>query len=419
MSTQPWIEGGCATVHPPTRGSVAVPLLAWGLCLLFVVMWLLTLALYLSGSGEPDQVFDIVAVGYAVVGALVAVREPRNAVGWLMLAIATSFAFQGLVDVYVADVDGSFATAAAWISNSIWYLWLYLSTVMLPLLFPDGRLISTRWRVAFWIGIAALVCTLASVVLAPGPLDVESPTGIPNPTGIEGAEAIVSAVGVAGDVLVTIGFVLGAAALVVRLRRSQGRRRQQVAWFAYVAALAGVCLLLAMVEVFADEVGDPATPGWTEVVGSIGWVSALLLITIGIPSAVGIAILRHRLYDIDLVVRRTLVYGSVTLALAGVYAVTVLAMRVLLDPLAGTSDLAVAVSTLAVAALFGPVRARIQQVVDRRFYRRKYDAARTVESFAGRLRHEVDLAAVSSDLEVVVRESVQPTHVSLWLRGSP
>ena len=118
-------------------------MLAWGLCLLFVVMWLLTLALYLSGSGGLDQVFVVLASGYAVVGALVAVREPRNAVGWLMLVIAISFAFQGLVDVYVADVDRPFATAAAWVSNSIWYLWLYLSTVMLPLLFPDGRLIST------------------------------------------------------------------------------------------------------------------------------------------------------------------------------------------------------------------------------------------------------------------------------------
>ena len=407
---------------PARRGTgrrTLVPVLAWGLCLLFVVMWLLTVALYLSGSGNLDQALVVLASGYAVVGALVAIREPRNAVGWLMLVIAISFALQGLVDVYVAEVDRPFATAAAWFSNSIWYLWLYLSTVMLPLLFPDGRLISKRWRVAFWIGIAALVCTLVSVVFAPGPLDVESPSSIPNPTGIEGAEEILSALDVAGNVLVTIGFVLGAASLVVRLRRSQGRRRQQVAWFAYVGALTGSSLLLAMVEVFADQAGDSAARGWTEVVGAIGWISALFLVTIGIPFAVGVAILRHRLYDIDVVVKRTLVYGSLTVTLAGVYLLSVLGLRVLLTPLAGTSDLAVAASTLAVAALFRPVRGRIQQLVDRRFYRHKYDATLTVESFAGRLRHEVDLDSVSTDLAAVVRETVQPTHVSLWLRGSP
>jgi hypothetical protein len=405
-------------VRPPTRGSATVALLAWGSCALFVVMCLVTLGFYLAGNGDLDQAFVFLASGYAVVGAMVAVREPRNAVGWLMLVIAVSFAFQSLVDVYVAHVDRPFVTAAAWVSNSIWYLWLYLSTVMLPLLFPDGRLISPRWRVAFWIGIAALACTLASVVLTPGPLDVESPSGIPNPTGVEGAESVVTALGVAGNALVTVGFVLGATSLVLRLRRSHGRPRQQVAWFAYVGALTMASLLLAMVEVFAQEIGAPGSSAWTQVVGSIGWLSALMLIVIGIPVAVGIAILRHRLYDIDLVVKRTLVYGSLTVTLAAVYLVSVLSLRLVLAPVAGTSDLAVAASTLAVAALFRPVRSRIQQVVDRRFDRSRYDAALTVGSFAGRLRHEVDLDSVSTDLVGVVRDAVQPTHLSLWLRGT-
>ena len=395
-----------------------VPVVAWGLCGLFAVMWLATLGLYLGGSGDLDQVLSALASGWALVGALVAVREPRNAVGWLMLVIALAFGFQGLVDAYAADPDRPGVTAAAWVSGCIWYFWLYLSAVMLPLLFPDGRLLSKRWRVAFGVAVAALVCTFASSAFMPGPLDVDAPVAIVNPWGIEDAEAALSALSVAGDVLVTIGFALGTASLVVRLRRSSGRKRQQVAWFAYVGALALGSLLLAMVDVFADRAGDPGSPGWAEVAGTIGWLSALLLITVGLPVAVGVAILRHRLYDIDLVVKRTLVYGSLTLVLAGVYTGLVVSLPLLLGPLASTSDLAVAASTLAVAALFRPVRGRIQQVVDRRFYRRKYDATRTVESFAGRLRHEVDLAAVSSDLERVVRDTVQPTHVSLWLRGT-
>jgi len=395
-----------------------VPVVAWGLCLLFVAMSPATFPLYLSGSGDLDQVFSALASGWALVGALVAVREPRNAVGWLMLAIALSFAFQGLVDAYLADPERVWVTAATWVSNCIWYLWLYLSTVMLPLLFPDGRLLSQRWRVAFWIAVAALACTFLSSAFMPGPLDADSPHPIPNPVGIDGADAVLTALSVAGDVLVTIGFALGTVSLVVRLRRSSGRPRQQVAWFGYVGALALGGLLLAMIDVFTDRAGDPGSPAWAELVGAIGWTSALLLITVGIPLAVGTAILRHRLYDIDLVVKRTLVYGSLTLVLAGVYSALVVSLPVLLGPLAGAPDLAVAASTLAVAALFRPVRDRVQRAVDRRFFRRKYDAARTVESFAGRLRHEVDLSAVSSDLTVVVRDTVQPTHVALWLRAT-
>ena len=397
----------------------AVALLAWGLCLLFVVMCLLILALYLSGSGRLDELLTFLALGYALTGALIAVREPGNAVGWLLLVIALSFGFQGLVDAYITDPDRPFVVAAAWASSCVWYVWLYVAAAVLPLLFPDGRLISPRWRFALWIGVAALGCALVSEAFRPGTLDTESPEPIANPLGVPEAESVLSLLGLASDVLVTVGFLFGVAALVVRLRRARGRERQQVAWFCYMGALALISLLLAMVDVFVEQVGAPGAPEWVRVVGAIGWFGTLLFIILGIPVAVGTAILRHRLYDIDLVVKRTLVYGSLTVALAAVYLVSVLSLRVLLAPVAGTSDLAVAASTLAVAALFRPVRGRIQQVVDRRFYRRKYDAARTVDSFAGRLRHEVDLDSVSTDLAAVVRGAVQPTHVSLWLRGAP
>jgi len=406
-------------VRQPTHSPRAVVVLAWGLCGLFVVMWLGIVALYVTGSGGVAQLLTLLAIGYPVAGALIAVREPTNAVGWLLLLIGAAFGFQGLVEAYVADLDHPFVVAAAWASNWIWYVWLYVAAAVLPLLFPDGRLVSRRWRVALWIGSAALVSTLLVEMFGPGALDVESPAEIPNPLAIERAGPALATLEVVGNVLVSIGFILGAVSLGVRLRRARGRERLQVTWFVYVGALALCCLLLAMVEVFAAEVGAPGSPGLTQVVGAVGWTSALLLIVIGIPLAVGTAILRHRLYDIDLVVKRTLVYGCLTLALGGVYLISVLSLRLLLDPLAGTSDLAVAASTLAVAGLFRPVRHRIQQVVDRRFYRHKYDATLAVASFTGRLRHEVDLEAVRTDLETVIRDTVQPAHVTLWLRRAP
>ncbi len=401
----------------PTSAPRALTVLAWGLCGLFVLMWLATTVLYVTGSEALDQLFAVFALGFPVAGALVAVREPRNAVGWLLLMIGTAFGFQGLVDAYVADPDRPLVAAAAWASSWIWYVWLYVAAAILPLLFPDGRWVSRRWRFALWIGYGALACTLVVEMFRPGPLDVESPEPVHNPLGLDSLSGLISVLDVAGNALVSVGFVLGAVSVAVRLRRSRGRQRQQVTLFVYVAALALCSLLLAMVEVFAEQFGDPGTPGWTGPVGTIGWTCALLLIVVGYPVAVGTAILRHRLYDIDLVVKRTLVYGCLTLSLAGVYLVSVLSLRLLLDPVAGTSDLAVAVSTLAVAGLFRPARRRIQHAVDRRFFRSRYDPVLAVEDFSGRLRHEVDLDSVATQLRAVVDHTVRPTHVTLWVRS--
>ena len=370
-----------------------------------------------SGDGDVDQAFIVIVTGYAVVGALVATREPRNAVGWLMLSIALALALTSFSDCYVQDPGRPFVVPLAWVANWIWFVWLYGAAIMLPLLFPDGRVLSARWRVVPWVGLAALMLSIVAAAFGSNSLDVESPRPMPNPLAATGSVgAAVSGAGILGGVLAAVCFGLGACSIVLRLRRSRGRRRQQVKWFAYVGGLAVVGLGLALVDSLVDELVGGARPSWMTALGAIGWMTGLLLVVVGVPAAVGIAMLRHQLYDIDVVIKRTLVYGSLTMLLGATYLALVLAFRVLLDPVTGQSDLAVAASTLAVAALFRPARARIQGAVDRRFFRSRYDAARTAEAFAERLRQEVDLEAISGELRDVVRNTIQPTHVSLWLR---
>ncbi len=393
--------------------------LAWGLCAVFVVEAVTTLSLVLSGSGTVDQGFVVVAVCFPVVGALIASREPENAVGWLLLAIAVAFGFQGLVDAYLGVPGRPAEVLVAWVSAWVWYVWLYLAGLILPLVFPDGRLLSARWRVAVWLAAAAFVLAVVSEGFVDGQLHTESARPIANPLGLDGwAGTLASAAGLVGQALAATGFVLAGVSLVLRLRASTGREQQQLKLFVYVATLALGGLVLATIVVVAGESVSEQPPTWALVLGASGWMTALLLIVVGLPLAVGTAILRHRLYDIDLVIKRTLVYGSLTLLLAATYLGLVLSLRVLLGPLTGESDLAVAASTLAVAGLFRPLRARVQQVVDRRFFRRRYDADRTVEAFVGQLRQEVDLEAVRADLGIVVRDTMQPVHLSLWLRGT-
>ena len=393
----------------------AARLLAWSLWGLFVLIAAATVALLISGSGTGDQGLVVLAIGFATVGALVAAREKGNAVGWLLLGIAVSFGLQGLADAYVGRPGHPGEVAVAWFGSWVWYVWLCLAGLVLPLVFPDGRLPSPRWRAVLWMAVVSLVLAIVTVGLTAGPMDVESPEPLPNPVGLGGtAGEVVAVVSSIGGLMTAAGFVLGAVCLMLRLRRASGRERQQLKWFAYVGGLA----LTGLVVAIGSELSGPSVPTWVDVAGAVGWLSALMLILLGLPVAVGIAILRHRLYDIDLVIKRTLVYGSLTLTLAASYLGSVLIFQLVLSPVAGESDLAVAGSTLAVAALFRPLRSRIQQLVDRRFYRSRYDAARTLDGFSVRLRDELDLETLGSDLRRVVGDTMQPAHVSLWLRSS-
>jgi hypothetical protein len=226
--------------------------------------------------------------------------------------------------------------------------------------------------------------------------------GIDNPAGIEAAGPALEVVGAAGFIALFAGILLGAAALVARFRRARGDERQQLKWFASAGALFALACLVALTPWF----------GSSDTTGQL----LILLAFAAIPIAAGVAILKYRLYDIDLVIRRTLVYGGLTALLAGAYLAGVLLLQLALSPLTERSDLAIAGSTLAVAALFRPARARVQAAVDRRFYRRRYDAERTLESFGARLRDEVDLEALGGELRAVVSETMQPVHISLWLR---
>ena len=348
----------------------------------------------------------VAAVSAATVGALVGSRRPAHPVGWLLLGLGLLVVANGVVSGYVnyglLVRPGALPAAAylAGVANSIQVLWVACVSFIL-LLTPTGLLPSPRWR--WWARVAAAAPVLLVVLAAvdPQPMlperpEVENPLAVPVPTGLLLAVAAVAAV------LVLASLVAAAWSLVVRFRRARGTERQQLRWLAVGAALAAVALLVA---VAAGAMGRDGV-----VLAALGTCVALL------PLATGAAILRYRLYDLDRIVSRTLTYGLLTVLLGGGYAGIVLGLGQLLGR---ESSLVVAGATLAVAALFQPARRRIQQVVDRRFNRRKYNTTKTIEAFSTRLRDQVDLDTLSAELLAVVDQTMEPTRISLWLRPSP
>ena len=396
--------------------------LAWGLWTLallsFVVMGVLRFLNSSTPTAAPrnplvlDFGYWLLFVAFATVGALVASRQPKNAIGWIFCWLGLSFSLGSASEEYALYALVTEADSLPWAERMVWLTAWFGGPIIFALfalgflLFPDGRLPSRRWRPVVWIELVAVIC-LVAFAFEPGPLGNLGLVRVTNPFGIQGASALLGTMSWVGFFITLAVAVAGGISLVVRFRRAQGVERQQIKWFAFSGIV--FCAVFAAAPFLWSLPKSPAT-AWI-------WPVLFLAGASTVPAAVGIAILRHRLYDVDLLINRALVYGPLTATLALTYLGSVVALQYVLRALTGQeSQLAVVASTLAIAALFVPLRRRVQGLVDRRFYRRKYDAAKTLEAFNARLRDETNLEVLSEDLVGVAMGTVQPEHVSLWLR---
>jgi hypothetical protein len=371
------------------------------------------------GQGS-SAAYAIVVVTFPLVGLLILRRQPRNTIGWVLISIGMVSGLGALADNYATYgllVEPGSVPApdvAAALNEGTWAPWIGLMGTFLILLYPDGHLPSPRWRPVGWLSAVTIVVVTIAIMFSPGTL-AESPVpDMVNPLGSQAAEPVLTVLIIIFLPLLPLCIGACALALVLRFRRTRGIERQQLKWLATAGAVVALVYLVTMVSVMLAELTAlvDERAGWITALQTVLTLSFVLL-----PVAIGVAILRHGLYQIDVIINRALVYGSLTATLAGVYLGSILLLQAVLSPLTAQSDLAVAGSTLAVAAAFRPARTRIQAVVDRRFYRSRYDAARILDDFASRLRHELDLEAVGADLRAAVHDTVQPAHVSLWLRS--
>jgi len=357
------------------------------------------------------------ACAFAALGALIVARSSAHAIGWLFCAVGLEVVveyFAGFYAVYtlfVAPGTLPLGLAAGWLQHWIWVSFSALLAVFLPLRFPTGHLVSARWPPVWWLAVGVTAGVALLLAFAPIPLGNHlDGFDVLNPLGVAGL-AVAAPVLTVLVVLFLVIVLLGVASLVERLRRARGVERQQIKWFAYLTI---VLALLYVAQAVAQNMLGISSP-FVDVAYSLGIGIGI----IGLPIATGLAILRYRLFDIDVLIRLTLVYGTLTALLAGIYVALVLAAQAMVRALAGQAGqqpVVIVASTLLVAALVTPLRHAIQVAIDRRFYRRKVDAERTLSAFGATLRGEVDLAELSAHLLAVVEETMQPEHASLWLR---
>jgi hypothetical protein len=405
------LSQGARAVRPRRWWLAGLAWALWTLAMLGIAagLWLDHL---LRQAGRADLVqsnaaglaFLLALVSAPTVGAVLATRRPRHPVGWLLLGLGASIGFTGITDGYalygLLARPGSLP-AARW--PAIYGPAVAVAGIaclgFVLLLTPTGSLPSPRWRWWARVAAAAPVVYLVALALTPEPLDSFYRSVVTNPLGLRTPFELPIKITRAAVTVTVVALVVGALSLVVRFRRARGTERQQLRWVALAAVLASLAILTALAGMVT---GNAALRNW-----GIGVSFAVL------PPAIGAAILRYRLYDLDRILSRTLAYGLLTVVLACCYAAVVLGLGRLLGR---DSSLVVAAATLAVAALFQPLRRHLQAAVDRRFNRRRHDAGRIIEAFAARLRDQVDLDALNSELLGVVDQTMQPTRASLWLR---
>ena len=383
------------------------------LAALATLFYFLSLSIPLEGRDRPPlgflPVLLIAFLAFSTVGALVASRRPGNAIGWIFCTVGVSlgaaFSAQAYADYTLIVRPGSLPGGEIAVWSFSWTApVLSAAPTFVLLLFPDGRLPSHRWRPVAWLAGGAAVMSFLGLAFRPGTLDDDYPS-VTNPFGVggrigEGLDLMSSA----GAALATVALLLSVVSMIVRFWRSSPLERQQIKWIVYTGGIMIAAFLLTEV-----------VPG-TDLISDLVWATGFVAL-VGLPVAAGFAILKYRLYDIDLVINRTIVYGVLTATLVGVYFGGVVSLQSVFRAFTGQeSQLAVVASTLIIAALFGPLRRRIQDAIDRRFYRRKYDAEKTLAAFSTTLRDETNLDHLKDGLLKVVRETVQPECVSLWLR---
>jgi hypothetical protein len=371
-----------------------------------------------------DALYVLLFLAFPFVGALIASRRPQNPIGWILLADGLLWMLLTVIDSYnrygVAR-PGSVpfpVTIGALANTLLWVPTAGLLGIYTILFFPDGRLPSRRWRLLAWFSGVVIVLLGVTGMLAPGPL--ENQGGVRNPFGIEALPWLVGVTNIITPLL-PLCILASAVSMVLRYRRSRDEVREQIKWIAFAASFVGLAYLTAMfigliftLALSGDGGSLPSPPWWFDLLFSVA-----VLGFAGVPVAIGFAVLKYRLYDIDIIINRTLVYGSLTATLVGLYFGGVATTQTILRALTGQTEqpqIAIVVSTLVIAALFNPLRRRIQTFIDRRFYRRKYDARRTLDAFSARLRDKTDLEELTYELTGVIRETMQPAHVSLWLR---
>ena len=368
---------------------------AWGICILLIFS---ALTIWFLGGGNPLQHASVLLISIAfacfgTVGALIALQRPKNTIGWIFCLVGIGTGITDFSGAYT-----SFGTAhghvllpgsgiVSWLGDTIWPLNWGLMLVFLPLLFPNGQLLTRHWRIVSWL--AAMMILLSMLI---------------SQLAHFGPASSASSWSDLGSLINLLELPLTIAALIsliLRFRRARERERQQIKWLTY-----GTTIMATLIVGGVLLLPDPN--------GLFQLIFPVAIICL--PLSIGISILRHQLYNIDVLINRTLVYATLTALLALIYFGLIFALQDLLGGIIkSNNDVVIVISTLSIAALFQPLRARIQRVIDRRFYRQKYDAARTLAAFSATLRDEVDLHQLREHLVTVVEETVQPTHVSLWL----